>query len=204
MVRDVERALSDIAEVRERLARAERFEGYSGPAAAASGIVAIIAGGVQYARVPHPATPAGFSAYLAIWMSCLGVALLLNYGAVVFWLIKNHRPSAQSQFRTAALSIAPSVLLGGALSAALAAHGDYSLLPGTWFAFYAVGLFASRHAIPSGALPVMIAFGVLAVAFVATPLEHLALSWWVVPLGFGLGQLAIGYLLARERSAAHA
>jgi hypothetical protein len=204
MVMEIERALSDLAEVRERLARAERFEGYSGPASVASGIVAFIAGGVQLARVPHPATPSGFSAYLAIWMSCLGVALLLNYGAVALWLLKNHRPSAQSQFRTAALSIAPSVLLGGALTAALWAHGDYTLVPGTWFAFYAVGLFASRGNIPAGALPVMVAFGLLAVAFLATPLESIALRWWVMPLGFGTGQLAIGYLLARERSAAHA
>jgi len=97
--------------------------------------------------------------------------------------------------------IAPSVLLGGALTAALVAHGMYSLLPGTWFAFYAVGLFASRGAIPSGALPVMVAFAALAVVFLATPLEYVALRWWVMPLGFGVGQLAIGYLLVRERGA---
>jgi hypothetical protein len=204
MVMEIERALSDLAEVRERLARAERFEGYSGPAAAASGIVAFVAGAVQAVRVPHPATLGAFSTYLAIWMTCLGTALVLNYGAVVLWLLKNHRPSAQSQFRTAALSIAPSVLLGGTLTAALWSHGLYSLLPGTWFAFYAVGLFASRGAIPKSALPVMVGFGMLAVAFLATPLELVALRWWVMPLGFGVGQLAIGYLLARERSGEHA
>lgn len=201
---EIERALSDLAEVRERLARGERFEGYSGPAAAASGIVAFVAGAVQAVRVPHPATLGAVSAYLAIWMTCLATALLLNYGAVVLWLLKNHQPSAQSQFRTAALSIAPSVLLGGALTAALWSHGLYSLLPGTWFAFYAVGLFASRGAIPKSALPVMVGFGMLAVAFLATPLELVALRWWVMPLGFGAGQLAIGYLLARERSGDHA
>ena len=201
---EIERALSDLAEVRERLARGERFEGYSGPAAAASGIVAFVAGAVQAVRVPHPATLGAVSAYLAIWMTCLATALLLNYGAVVLWLLKNHQPSAQSQFRTAALSIAPSVLLGGALTAALWSHGLYSLLPGTWFAFYAVGLFASRGAIPKSALPVMVGFGMLAVAFLATPLELVALRWWLMPLGFGAGQLAIGYLLARERSGDHA
>jgi len=200
---EIERALSDLAEVRERLARAERFEGYSGPAAAASGVAAFVAGGVQFAVVPHPPAHAA-SPYLTIWMTCLAVALLLNYGAVVLWLFGDRGPNARSQFRTAALSIAPSVLLGGALTAALAAHGEYALLPGTWFAFYAVGLFASRHAIPPGALPVMAGFAALAVAFLATPLESVAMSWWVVPLGFGVGQLAIGYLLARERSASHA
>jgi hypothetical protein len=203
MAMDVERALADLAEVRERLARAERFEGYSGPAAAASGVAALVAGGIQLALAPRPSTAAAISVYLTIWMACLGIALLLNYGAVALWLLKNHRPRAQSQFRTAALSIAPSVLLGGALTAALAAHGLYSLLPGTWFAFYAVGLFASRHAIPAGALPVMVAFAALAVAFLATPLESVALSWWAMPLGFGAGQLAIGYLLARDRTDRH-
>jgi hypothetical protein len=196
---ELQRALSDLAEVRDRLARLQRFEGYSGPAAAASGAVALIAAYVQRSRAPLPRTEADVHAYLAVWLTCLAVALLLNYGAVAAWLLKHHAPGARSRFRTAALSIAPSVILGGALSFALIAHAAYALLPGNWFAFYAIGLFASRGAIPTATMGITIGFAVLALVFLMTPLTAVALSWWVMPIGFGIGQLAIGYFIWRER-----
>ena len=47
IVMDLQRAISDLAEVRGRLAHVQRFEGYSAPAAALSGFCAIAAGLVQ-------------------------------------------------------------------------------------------------------------------------------------------------------------
>lgn len=197
---ELQRALSDLAEVRERLAHLQRFEGYSGPAAAASGLAALVAGLAQYRIAPLPATHDALHTYIVIWLSCLGVGLALNYGAAGLWLLKHRAPGARSRFRTAALSIAPSVLLGGALSAALVSHSAQPLLPGTWFAFYAIGLFASRGTIPAGTLWITVGFAVLGLAFLATPLVAFALAWWVMPLGFGVGQLAIGYLIWTDRS----
>ncbi|HEY4433558.1 MAG TPA: hypothetical protein VGM99_04065 [Candidatus Cybelea sp.] len=192
---ELQQALSDLAEVRDRLAQLQRFEGYSAPAAAASGVVAIVAALVQRVTAPMPRTPGEQHAYLLIWLSCLAVALLLNYGAVTAWLIKHRAPGARSRFRTAAISISPSIVLGGALSVALIDLGAYSLLPGTWFAFYAIGLFASRGAIPPSTIVVTAFFALLALAFLITPLVGAALTWWVMPLGFGTGQLLIGYFI---------
>ena len=198
---DLQQALSDLAEVRDRLAHVQRFEGYSGPAAFASGVAALLAGYVQFVLAPRPSTPAALHAYVTIWMSCLAAALVLNYGAVAVWVLKHRGPGAQSQFRTAARSIAPSVVLGGALTVALLDHGAYGLLPGTWFALYALGLFASRGAIPPATLPVIFAFSALALIFLVTRFSADSLAWWVMPLGFGLGQIAIGTLIWRQRTA---
>lgn len=198
---DLQRALSDLAEVRDRLAHVQRFEGYSGPVAAASGACALAAGYVQLTIAPLPRTPAALHAYVSIWMSCLAVALLLNYGAVAVWMLKHRDPGARSRFRSAARSIAPSVVLGGALTIALLDHSAYELLPGVWFALYALGLFASRAAIPPSTLPVTFGFVVLALAFLVTRWSAFALAWWVMPLGFGLGQIAIGYLIWQRRTA---
>ncbi|MFY9631323.1 MAG: hypothetical protein WAJ94_06905 [Candidatus Cybelea sp.] len=196
---ELQQALSDLAEVRDRLAQLQRFEGYSAPAAAASGIVAIVASLVQRKLAPMPLAPESQHTYLLIWFSCLAVALLLNYGAVTAWLIKHRAPGARSRFRTAAISIAPSIVLGGALSIALIDHGAHSLLPGTWFAFYAIGLFASRGSIPTSTIVVTAFFALLALAFLITPLVAVALAWWVMPLGFGAGQLVIGYFIWVDR-----
>jgi hypothetical protein len=197
---ELQRALSDLAEVRDRLAALQRFDGYSGLAAAASGIVAFVAGFLQLRIAPMPATPEAVRAYLAIWLSCLAVALALNYGAVAVWLLEHRAPGARSRFRTAALSIAPSIVLGGALTYALVGHSAYAILPGTWFAFYAIGLFASRGAIPAPTFGVTVGFALLALVFLVTPLAAVALAWWVMPIGFGAGQLAIGYLIWLDRA----
>ncbi|MBV9027406.1 MAG: hypothetical protein JO311_02220 [Candidatus Eremiobacteraeota bacterium] len=198
---ELHQALSDLAEVRERLAHLQRFEGYSAPAAAASGLAAIVAALAQLRAAPLPRTPPELHAYLAIWLSCLAAGLLLNYGAAAAWLLNHRAPGDRSRFRTAAVSILPSVLLGGALSVALVDRGVFSALPGTWFAFYAMGLFASRGALPSSTTPVTVGFAALAMLFSITPLSALSLAWWVMPLGFGVGQLLIGYLIWRDRSA---
>jgi len=197
---ELKRALSDLAEVRDRLIRVQRFDGYSAAAAIASGAAAIVAGLVQLQVAGLPRTPDAFYRYVTIWMSCLAVGLILNYGAVAIWVWKNRGPAASSGFRSAARSIAPSVVLGGLLTVALIDRSAYELLPGAWFALYALGLFASRDVIPQSTIPITLGFGVLAALFLVSPLVGLALSWWVMPLGFGAGQIAIGLLIWRERA----
>jgi hypothetical protein len=197
---ELQQALSDLAEVRDRLIRVQRFEGYSAVAAMASGAGALVAGYVQYQTAPVPRLSDGLHAYVLIWMSCLGVALALNYGAVAIWLLKHRGPAAASGFRTAARSIAPSIVLGGLLTAALIDRGAFVLLPGTWFALYSLGLFASRDAIPRSTFAITLAFAALAALFLVSPLQSIALSWWVMPLGFGVGQIGVGVLIWLERT----
>lgn len=197
---ELQRALLDLEEVRDRLVRVQRFEGYSAPAAVASGIGALVAGYVQWRTVPLPADASAQHAYVLIWMSCLAAALALNYGAVAAWVWKQRGPGAASRFRSAARSIAPAIVLGGLLTLALIDRGAYSLLPGTWFALYSIGLLASRDAIPTSTLPVTLGFCTLAALFLVSPLQSIALAWWVMPLGFGVGQIAIGSLIWKERT----
>jgi len=198
---ELRQAISDLEEVRDRLVGIQRFEGYSAPAAFASGIVALVAGFAQWRIAPLPHSQGDFERYVLIWMSCLAAALALNYGAVAAWLWNHREPGAASRFRSAARSIAPSVVLGGLLTVALVDRGAYELLPGTWFAFYAVGLFASRNAIPQTTFAVTLGFTALAALFLVSPLRAIAPAWWVMPLGFGIGQIAIGALIWRERPA---
>ncbi len=197
---EIERALSDLAEVRDRLVRVQRFEGYSAAAAAASGLVAFSAGVVQLQAAPFPQLPDELRRYVVIWMTCLAVALMLNYGAVAMWVWRHRGPAASSGFRSAARSIAPSVVLGGLLTVALIDRAAFGLLPGTWFALYSLGLFASRDAMPPPTLAITVGFAALAALFLVSPLQGIALTWWVMPLGFGIGQIAVGALIWRERA----
>jgi hypothetical protein len=196
---ELERALLDIAEVRDRLATTQRFKGYSGVAAALSGVFAIVAGVVQAVVVPAPHTAFGDRLYFAIWFVCAAAATLVNYGAIAHWFVSDESARDRWQTRTVGLSIFPAVVLGAALSFALLYTGGVGELPGVWYGCYAVGLLASRTLVPRGVQPIAIAFLVVGVALLFAP-KAIALSPLVLPLGFGAGQILIGYFVFRDRN----
>ncbi|HEU5480835.1 MAG TPA: hypothetical protein VFU90_13405, partial [Candidatus Tumulicola sp.] len=104
---EVERALADLAEVRDRLAACQQFKGYSGPAAAASGAIAIVAGIAQFALVPHPVTAADERMYLYVWFSCLAAALVLNYGSIGVWYARTGAAQERVRARSAGVALLP-------------------------------------------------------------------------------------------------
>lgn len=194
---ELDRALSDIAEVRERLAMTQRFKGYSGIAAMLSGGLAVVAGLVQHAIVPVPSNAGDRHVYFAIWFACAAAAALVNYGAILNWFWSDASARDRWQTRTVGLAILPALLLGAGLSFGLFAHGEIALLPGVWYGCYGVGLFASRTMLPDGLPPIAAAFIAVGVALLFVP-ASIALAWWMLPLGFGVGQCFIGVLIRRE------
>src|SRR5215469_14164314 len=198
---EVERALADLAEVRDRLAECQQFKGYSGPAAAASGAIALVAGLAQFVFVPHPATASDERTYLYVWFACLAAALILNYGAIAVWYSRTGAAQERVRARSAGVALLPAIVLGAVLILALILHGIIWMLPGVWYASYAVGLYASRALVPKGALPLAAAFGIIGAVLLLTPNAAMPLAWWIMPVGFGFGQIYIGWLLTREAEA---
>ncbi|MDQ2908232.1 MAG: hypothetical protein M3R44_02655 [Candidatus Eremiobacteraeota bacterium] len=194
---EVRRAFADLAEVRGRLAGVQRFDGYSGTAAMASGLVALGAGVLQALVDPYPRGDAERHTYLLIWLSCLGIALVLNYGAIVFWRSRNRGEQAGVQFRTVGMSIIPALAAGGVITGALVQRGLDALLPGMWCATYALGLFASRAMVPRQVVAVAVAFGAIAAALLLIPAFD-PLAWWIMPVAFGGGQIAIGAIVRTD------
>src|SRR6516225_5013829 len=197
---EVERALADLREVRDRLAGVQEFRGYSGTAAALSGLVAVAAGAIQFVVAPEPKTPEELSHYLTIWFSCLALALLINYGALLAWYVRIAGRHERQQTRTAGRAIIPAIGLGAVLSLAMIGHKLFGMLPGVWYASYGIGLFSSRSMLPRGMVIVAACFGMAGAALLLTLDPLLPLRFWVMPLGFGLGQMFIGYLLSQEKS----
>ncbi len=196
---EVRQALADLAEVRGRLATVQRFDGYSGTAAIASGIIAVVAGAVQAALVPEPAGRAEHQLYLAIWLACLGCALAINYGAILAWRTRNRGAQAGVQIRTVGMSILPAVAAGGVITLALVLRGLDDLLPGMWCATYALGIFASRAMVPRDVVLVAVAFGAVAAFLLLAPAIH-PLAWWIMPAAFGAGQITIGLIIRSDES----
>ena len=200
---EVRRAIADLAEVRDRLATVQRFEGYSGTAAIASGAVALVAGGVQAALAPQPHDLRADAAYLTIWLGCLAVALAINYGAIVAWNARHAGHRATAQLRTVGFSIVPAIAAGGVVTVALVERSLFELLPGMWCATYALGIFASRAMVPRDVVYVAVAFGIAATLLLLTPGAD-ALAWWIMPVAFGLGNIAIGVIVRADARASDA
>jgi hypothetical protein len=189
----IQQALADLAEVRDRLAHVQRFDGYSGWAAIVSGIAALVAGGVQFALAPHPGNAAENQTYLWIWLGCLAPALAINYGAILAWRAHNGGTQAAAQIRTVGMSFLPAIAAGGVITLAVVSRGLFDLLPGMWCATYALGLFSSRAMVPRDVIYVAVAFG--AVATILLLATHDPLAWWIMPAVFGGGQIAIGAIV---------
>ena len=200
---EVRRAMADLAEVRARLATVQRFEGYSGTAAIASGVVALVAGAVQAVLAPQPRLEREYALYLAIWLSCLAVALIVNYGAIMAWNARHAGHQARAQIRTVGWSILPAIAAGGVVTTALAERSLYQLLPGMWCATYALGIFASRAMVPRDVVFVAVAFGVGASLLLLAPGVN-PLAWWTMPLAFGFGNIAIGLIVRADARASDA
>ena len=194
---DVTRAIADLDEVRSRLASVQRFRGLSGPAALASGVAALAAGAVQLAVVPAPHGIGDAGLYVAIWIACLAFALAVNYGAVAVWLARNWSSRTRTELQTAAIAVTPSIVGGGAFTAALLARGEIGLLPGMWALCYGLGLLAARSMLPRGTVSIALSFTALGSTLLFAPGTN-ALAWWVMPLTFGMGQSAIGVLILRD------
>jgi hypothetical protein len=195
---DLERALLDIAEVRERLAMTQRFRGYSGVAAIASGCFAIAAGVLQALLVPVPHGGYDGRVYSSIWLVCGTAAAIVNYGSIAHWFVSDASARDRWQTRTVGLAILPAIALGAAITMALLDRSAFGYLPGVWYGCYGVGLFASRTMLPRGVLPIAALFLIAGIALLFAP-SALALAWWVLPIGFGFGQIAIGVLVTRDR-----
>lgn len=197
---DLERALADIAEVRDRLGHMQRFRGYSGLAAVASGVFAVVAGALQKLLLPNVQTTHQGHVYFALWFACCAASVLVNYGAIAHWYVNDASARDRWHTTTVGLSMLPALLLGAALSFALLHANLFAFLPGVWYGCYGVGLFASRTMVPRAVAPVAAAFMIAGMGLVFVP-ASIALQWWVLPLGFGAGQLAIGVVVMRDRTA---
>jgi hypothetical protein len=185
-------ALSDISEIRQRLAGAEVFRGYRAASTAATGAVAI---GVSLAQsIWGPDDPLGF---VLLWVG----AAVLNMGIVAAEMIARCRRSQSSLQRASTLGAAqaflPSLVAGGLLTFVIVrfAEPQVWMLPGLWAVVFSLGLFASRRILP-GAINFVAGYyliaGLLAIAL-ASPAH--ALWPWTMGILFGFGQLTCAAIL---------
>jgi hypothetical protein len=187
-------ALSQISEIRLRVAETELFRGYRALPVAFSGALAISAAALQPALVPNPA--ADVPGYLKLWLTVAVVSAGVNGLSLGIRYRLAQSRLGRDGIRLAVSQFAPCLIAGALLTAAVVRRADAAaLLPGLWQIVFSLGLFASCRLMPRATAGIAAFYLTCGVASVMLAGGELALSPWLMGLPFGLGQLVTAAML---------
>jgi hypothetical protein len=196
-MRDLNRALEDITAIRNQVARGTEFRGYGPVTVAATGVLALLAAGVQALWLPDPASDV--FGYLALWTATATLSIVLIAIEMVARTRRIHRGLADEMIYAAIEAFMPAGVAGALLTVVIyrfAPQGAW-MLPGLWQLLFSLGVFASCRSLPR---PIFAA----AAWYLAAGLANLALagghafSPWAMAVPFGAGQLFIAAVLYRR------
>ncbi len=144
IVNQVQEALHQVRSLQHVVLERLRFRGFSGPTRAISGTVALLAAGAM----STPFYPRNTEAHLVGWGSVLGVALLLNAGALVYWFAHDLRARRDLRRLSPVLDVVPPLLVAGILTVSLVLHGLHNYLFGVWMLLFGLTNLATRYVLP--------------------------------------------------------
>ena len=190
---DLSRALGQLADIHQQIAKAEIYRGYRSLPIAASGLIGLVA---AWAQTPTlgASDPIGFVLY---WATIAGCAGFVGASEIIYNYVVHDDRITRRRTRQVVGQFLPSLLAGVAitisfvhLSAALV-----PLLPGLWAICFGIGTFASRPYLPraSGWVALFYYAAGMVLLWLARGPEPLS-GWWVGGT-FGTGQLLAALVL---------
>jgi hypothetical protein len=190
---DVTRALDQIAEIHEQIAKGEVYRGYRSLPIAASGAIGVTAAWIQPAEVARD--PIAFAVY---WMVVAVAAMFVGSSEILYTYVVHDSASGRRRTRKVVGQFLPSVFAGGAIAVCFC-RLDPSLvvlLPGLWAICFGLGAFASRPYLPRASGWVALFY--YAAGFVLLSIGRgngAGLSGWWIGVTFGTGQLLAALVL---------
>lgn len=194
-MKDIDRALADISDMRNQLAAGTMFRGF-GPA-----VMALSGGLAGTAAISQSLWPdlltADNTTYLLTWLVMAAIAVSLICAEVYARSHRHHGGLADAIVLNAFEQFLPAGFAGLATTVVIWKFAPQALwtLPGLWQVFLALGIFAGARSLPRavrwiGGWYFVSGFTVLMLASSVT-----TLSPWLMGVPFTLGQLALGGVL---------
>jgi hypothetical protein len=182
------RAMQNLEFIRETMASATAFTAVPGWGMALTGVTALAAAVLASQQtVPR--------AWLAVWLAEAVVGLVIGAATMALKARAAATSLLTGSGRKFALSLVPSLAVGGLLTAVLYHGGQATLLPGTWLLLYGTGVLAAG-AFSVSAVPAMgLGFLLLGTLALVGPA-----AWGDLLLGAGFGGLHVvfGVIIARR------
>jgi len=188
-------ALTQIAEIRQQVARTELFRGYRALPVALSGVAAFAAAGAQALWIPQPEQ--NISAYLALWVGAALLSMFATGWEIVWRLRRGGGPLEREKAVVAVTQFLPCVAAGAVLMIVLVRFAPESLwmLPGLWAMLFGLGIFASWRFLPHAVVWVGVFYLIAGGVCLAWAQGEAAFSPWAMGLPFGIGQLLAAAVL---------
>jgi hypothetical protein len=191
---ELNRALGDISSIRRQMARSTEFRGYGPATLAATGLIAVLAAGIQAILLPDPAVH--IWSYLSIWICTAGLSAALTGIQMYTRTRRMHSGMSQEMMHMAVEQFLPSVGAGLLITLVLVRYVPSALwmIPGIWQVIFSLGVFSSCRFLPRP----MLAAGAwyLLTGLVCISLGgSRALSPWAMGIPYGAGQLLVAAIL---------
>ena len=192
---DLSRALADLAEIRQQIAKGEIYRGYRPLPVAASGLIGLAAAWLEAPGL-GPGDPVGFVVY---WAAVAALAGFVGTSEIIHNYVVHDDGAARRQTRRVVGQFVPAVLGGVIITASFVRLSPtlVPLLPGIWAICFGLGTFASRPYLPRASALVGIFYYGVGVALLWDARAE-SLDGWLVGGTFGLGQLLAAWVLWRD------
>jgi hypothetical protein len=190
---DVSRALTQIAEIHQQIAKGEVYRGYRSVPVAASGVIGLVAAAVQ----PRHLATADPGAFVLYWSSVAAIAGLVGISEIAYNYLVRENVADRRRTRRVISQFLPGVMAAVAVTASFM-HLSVTLvplLPGIWAICFGIGVFASRPYLPraSGFVALFYYAAGFVLLWRAQGIASLD-AWWVGGT-FGVGQLMAAMVL---------
>ncbi len=194
-MRNLDEALADITAIRSQMARGTEFRGYGPVTVAVTGMLALLAAGIQALLLPDPT--ADVFAYLVLWIVTAAISAILIGIEMVARTRRIHTGLADEMIQSAAEQFIPSGVAGALMSFVLFHSAPQSLwmLPGLWQIVFSLGIFAACRSLPGPMRAAGVWYLLAGLASLALASEGNALSPWAMAVPFGIGQFLIAVML---------
>jgi ABC-type proline/glycine betaine transport system permease subunit len=188
-------ALSQIADIRQQIARSQSFNGYRSMTTGLTGVLAIVAAAVQREVVPVDDAIHHMNRYLTIWLIAALVSIVIVGVELAIRCFRSDQPLQREMSFHAIEQMTPSLVAGALLTYVITQFaGEIAwILPGIWSILFGLGVFASRRLLPKATFLVG-GFYLLAGLYMIS-MHYKALAGWTMGATFGLVQIAAAALL---------
>jgi hypothetical protein len=186
-VTDVTRALKQIAEIHEHLAKGEVYRGWRSVPVALSGVVGLVAAAGQ-STAERPIDPWSFTMY---WMAVASLAIVVGCAEIAWHYLRRSTATDRRQTRQVFGQFLPALVAGAGVTLALTRLNPSLavVLPGLWALFFGVGVFAARPYVPRASGWVALYYWAAGLVLLWSAGDVNTLSPWTVGGTFGVGQL---------------
>ena len=190
---DFPRALTQIAEIHEQIAKGEIYRGYRSLPIAASGVVGVAAAVIQ----PITSAAADPIAFVWYWTLVAAVAALVGVSEIDYNYVFHEQASGRRRTRMVLGQFLPGILGAAVLTASFVHLSPrlVALLPGVWAICFGIGTFSSRPYLPrASGLVALFYFAAGSLLLWIVNLDA-PLNGWHVGATCGLGQLLAAMVL---------